>query len=76
PPPGALLGDEAATLERDAVEDAGALLRELEERALTDAVRADVGRVREALGQMAGRAAGEIVEMLMARGPGQGPNAV
>lgn len=72
---GTLLGDEQATLDRDAVEDAGALLRELEERAPSDAVRADLERAHEALGQMAGRAAVEIVETLMARGPGRGPNA-
>lgn len=72
---GALLGDERATLDRDVVEDAGALLRELDERAPGDAVRTDLGRVHEALGQMPGRAATEVVEALMARGPEQGPIA-
>jgi len=69
---GSLFADDEATVDRHVVNEALALLRELEERAPSREARTDLRVMRAALEQAEGQSAPEIVRTLMARGPETG----
>jgi murein tripeptide amidase MpaA len=69
----ALLADEQRRLDRELADQARSFLRELEDRGVSRAVRADLRAVGEILEEVgADRPAAEIVREIMARGPRTG----
>jgi murein tripeptide amidase MpaA len=66
---GSLVADEQNVLDREVADQAGSFVRDIEDRGVSRASRADLRAVRETLEEVAGRPAAEIVRILMARGP-------
>lgn len=64
-----LTHDESSTLTRDDVDRALSLLRRLRERSELEDVRADLDSVSVELAQLPGRTGGDVMQILMRRGP-------